>query len=121
MRTNAKIKETFYDISKKSVKLSNKENEHRKYLRRLIRTFNKTLSEEEQIYVISILFEELSFKSTATDPARVNEIYNIKAKYMFQVAVGIGIVILAAGFVFRGNPYLESIITNVIKALKFFT
>lgn len=80
MKVNKQLKQTLVEIADKTIEYSNEVDTQRKYLRRILRTYKKTLSEEEQMYVLKVISEMIHYRTIATDPENVLMMNNIKLR-----------------------------------------
>lgn len=80
MRINSNIKRALIEISEKTISYNNETDEQRKYLRRIIKTFKNTLSDDEQVYVVKVISEMIHYRTLATDPDNMMTLSNIKLR-----------------------------------------
>ena len=120
MLVNKKIKETLDEISSKAIEYTNLPDKERKYLKRLLNIFYKNLTEDDQLFILKLLLEQIYYKNIITDPDNIIQIHNIKLKtitYIFFLVVALMII---GALTFRVNEGLNSILDifeNVIKIL----
>lgn len=109
MRVNKHIKETLLQISKKSIDYANNPDMEYKYLKRMIKQFEK-LSEDEKLYLVKQILEEIRYKNIITDPDNVIALHNIKLRshtYVFILFV-IGGIIMSA--LLRTNSAINNLL-----------
>lgn len=121
MIVNKKIKYTFKEIAAQSIKYMNTPDKEKKYLKRLLDIFKNSLSEEEQLFVFKIIFEQIHYRSIITDPDNIAQIHNIKLKtitYVFLLAV---VIIFLIAVLFKVNDSLNELISMFGNVLKLLT
>lgn len=120
MIINKKIKDVLKEISEQNVKYMNTPDKERKYLVRLLGVFKNTLSEQEQVFILKVILEQMHYRNIITDPDNIVQIHNIKLKtitYVFFLTV---VLILLVASLFKVNESLNGIIQmfgNVLKLL----
>lgn len=113
MNVNPKLKEMFSDISKASTVYHNLPDPDRKILKRLLRTFKNNLKEEEQVYVMKMLFEQIQYKNIITDPDNIIQIHNVKLRSTFIQFIMCVLIMIVIAALFRTNAGLNSVIDAI--------
>ncbi len=120
MIVNPMLKIIFKEIARQSVSYANTPDKERKYMLRLLRIFKEHLTEEEQLFLLKMLFENLSYKNIITDPDNVIQLHNIKLRsYAFIGFIATIIMFIASGL-FRTNDSMANLLTaigNIFKLL----
>lgn len=100
MIVNAQVKAAFDAIALSAQSMSNTKLEHYKYIRRYVKVFVRTLTEEEQVYLMITLMDMLHHKNVLTDPATLNDLNNIKVKnvFLYFILSCCGAILIAALF-----------------------
>jgi len=120
MIINPKLKETFKDIEKQAVKHGNTPGATNKYLRRLLNVYKKHLTEDEQLYVLEYILDNMHYRNIVVDPDNVLQMHNIKLRSVFFIFILIvlGLVVVAA--LFKTNEGINSMLeigSNIIRVL----
>ena len=109
MNVNPKIKLMLAEIAEQSIKYANKKDERKKYQRKLLRLFKQSMSEDEQLYVLNNILEEISYKNIIADPENMLTVGNIKLRSHFMIFVMSIIVLLLASYLFGTNEEIKAI------------
>lgn len=109
MNVNPKIKLMLAEIAEQSIKYANKKDERKKYQRKLLRLFKQSMSEDEQLYVLNNILEEISYKNIIADPENMLTVGNIKLRSHFMIFVMSVIVLLLASYLFGTNDEIKAI------------
>ena len=118
MNVNPKIKLMLAEIAEQSVKYDNTKDERKKYQRKLLRLFKQSMSEDEQLYVLNTILEEISYKNIIADPDNMLTVGNIKLRSHFMIFVMSIIVLLLASYLFGTNEEIKAIGDGLGKLLK---
>lgn len=109
MNVNPKIKLMLAEIAEQSIKYANKKDERKKYQRKLLQLFKQSMSEDEQLYVLNNILEEISYKNIIADPENMLTVGNIKLRSHFMIFVMSIIVLLLASYLFGTNEEIKAI------------
>ena len=109
MNVNPKIKLMLAEIAEQSIKYANKKDERKKYQRKLLRLFKQSMSEDEQLYILNNILEEISYKNIIADPENMLTVGNIKLRSHFMIFVMSIIVLLLASYLFGTNEEIKAI------------
>ena len=109
MNVNPKIKLMLAEIAEQSIKYANTKDERKKYQRKLLRLFKQSMSEDEQLYVLNNILEEISYKNIIADPENMLTVGNIKLRSHFMIFVMSIIVLLLASYLFGTNDEIKAI------------
>ena len=118
MNVNPKIKLMLAEIAEQSVKYANTKDERKKYQRKLLKLFKQSMSEDEQLYVLNTILEEISYKNIIADPDNMLTVGNIKLRTHFMIFVMSIIVLLLASYLFGTNEEIKAIGDGLGKLLK---
>lgn len=118
MNVNPKIKLILAEIAEQSIKYANTKDERKKYQRKLLRLFKQSMSEDEQLYVLNNILEEISYKNIIADPENMLTVGNIKLRSHFMIFVMSVIVLLLASYLFGTNDEMKAIGDELGKLLK---
>lgn len=118
MNVNPKIKLMLAEIAEQSIKYANSKNERKKYQRKLLRLFKESMSEDEQLYVLNNILEEISYKNIIADPENMLTVGNIKLRSHFMIFVMSVIVLLLGSYLFGTNEEIKTIGDSLGKLLK---
>lgn len=118
MNVNPKIKLMLAEIAEQSVKYANTKDERKKYQRKLLKLFKQSMSEDEQLYVLNTILEEISYKNIIADPENMLTVGNIKLRSHFMIFVMSIIVLLLASYLFGTNEEIKAIGDGLGKLLK---
>jgi len=123
MKVNPKIKEVIDEIAKETVIHFNSDKSFKvSKLRKLYRFFKNNLTEEEQLYIIYHILENIHYKNILVDPETLITVSNIKLRYIFFIVVSVIFVMVVFAILFKTNPTLNHILeifSNVISIIKF--
>jgi hypothetical protein len=125
MKVNPRIKEVLDEISKETVVFFNTEFPDKRIakLRKIYRFFRNNLTEEEQLYVINYLLENIHYKNILIDPDTLITASNIKLRYVFSIVVSTIVVMIVFAILFRTNSslnFIVEVLENLLSAIKFF-
>lgn len=109
MNVNPKIKIMLAEIAEQSIKYANTKDERKKYQRKLLKLFKQSMSEDEQLYVLNNILEEISYKNIIADPENMLTVGNIKLRSHFMIFVMSVIVLLLASYLFGTNDEIKAI------------
>lgn len=121
MIINPKIKEMFNEISKESVKHHNTANPYHKYHKRLLKLFKENLTEEEQIYLVNVIFESINYKNIVTDPDNVLTLHTVKLRNITYTFLLIFLTLFITAALFKTNEALNGILDILTNGLKLLS
>ena len=110
MKVNPLISKVIAEISKESVRLANNPTAHYKYIRRILRVYDKTLNEEDRIFVMNQLLEMLHYKNATLDPDNMFTAANIRFRSWSYLTFLIVIVMITTAILFKTNSGLNLIV-----------
>lgn len=119
MIVNKQINNTLREIAKETNKYLNSKDDERNHLKRILAFYKNTLTEDEQILLMKILFEQLNYKNIAVDPETVLAISNVKNRTIFLVFVFIIFGMVAGSYLFNYNNYFINTLKDIVRAIKF--
>ena len=117
MIVNPKLKELFAEIAEQANKYLNQRDDKKKYVRRLVKLYTTKLSEEEQIYVMSQVLDQLSYKSIVVDPDNLIALNNVKHRTYFVIFILTVLGMLTAAALFKTNSAINEIVVMMNKIL----
>lgn len=118
MNVNPKIKLVLAEIAESSVKYANSRDDGRRYNRKLLRLFKERLSEDEQLYIIRVMLDQLSYRTIVTDPDNVITIGNVKLRTQFMIFILSSCFLVLASYLFGSNGDVKFIGDIVVRMLK---
>lgn len=121
MIINPKIKEMFKEISKESIKHHNTPSADRKYHKRLLKLFKENLTEEEQIYLVNVIFESMHYKHIVTDPDNVLTLHTVKLRNITYTFLLIFLTLFIVAALFKTNEALNGILEILTNGLKLLS
>ena len=110
MKVNPLISKVISEISTESVRLANNPTAHYKYVRRILRVYDKTLNEEDRIFVMSQLLEMVHYKNATLDPDNMFTAANIRFRSWSYLTFLIIVVMIIAAILFETNSGLNLIV-----------
>lgn len=110
MKVNPLISKVISEISAESVRLANNPAAHYKYVRRILRVYDKTLNEEDRIFVMSQLLEMVHYKNATLDPDNMFTAANIRFRSWSYLTFLIIVVMIIAAILFETNSGLNLIV-----------
>ena len=110
MKVNPLISKVIAEISKESVRLANNPTAHYKYIRRILRVYDKTLNEEDRIFVMNQLLEMLHYKNATLDPDNMFTAANIRFRSWSYLTFLIVVIMITAAILFKTNSSLNLIV-----------
>lgn len=117
MIVNPRLKELFAEIAEQANKYLNQRDDKKKYVRRLVKLYTTKLSEEEQIYVMSQVLDQLSYRSIVVDPDNLIALNNVKHRTYFVIFILTVLGMLAAAALFKTNSAINEIVVMMNKIL----
>lgn len=121
MRTNPRIKQTLSEIAKESVSLHNDPERQTKHIRRMVKMFDKHLSEEEKIFLVTYLMDMLHYRNLSIDPDNMLTISNIRIRTIFFVFICTVVLMIAAAALFKTNTSVMHLGNMFFKFLLMFS
>ncbi len=119
MKVNHQIRILLNEIDKKTLEYINTPDIERKYIRRLIKFFKTSFTEDEQVYIVKQVIEEIRYKNIITDTDNLLVISNIKNRSIFLVFMLTVISMLIGAILFDTNKYLKALLDNIISVFRF--
>lgn len=110
MKINPDIKKALYAISTESVRLANTPSEQYKHMRRIMKIYDKILTDEERIFLWQTVIEMIHYKSIVTDHDNILMIYNMRFRNMLLIFFLAVLAVLLAGIIFKTNEHLNGIV-----------
>lgn len=110
MKVNPLISKVIAEISKESFRLANNPTAHYKYIRRILRVYDKTLNEEDRIFVMNQLLEMLYYKNATLDPDNMFIAANIRFRSWSYLTFLIVVIMITAAILFKTNSNLNLIV-----------
>lgn len=110
MKVNPLISKVISEISTESVRLANNPTAHYKYVRRILRVYDKTLNEEDRIFVMNQLLEMLHYKNATLDPDNMFTAANIRFRSWSYLTFLIVVVMIIAAILLKTNSGLNLIV-----------
>ena len=117
MNVNPKIKIMLAEIAEQSIKYANSKDERKKYQRKLLKLFKQSMSEDEQLYVLNTILEEISYKNIIADPDNMLTVGNIKLRSQFMIFLMSIIFLLLGSYLFGTNDNIMAIGEGISKIL----
>ena len=119
MIVNKQINEALKSIGEETVKYLNTPDKQRQYLKRMLSLYKNNLTEEEQLFMMKLLLEQLNYKNIIVDPDTILAIGNVKNRTIFVIFVLTVCSMLIASYLFKSNQQFTSLVDMLIKAFKF--
>ena len=119
MKVDPQIKILLNQIDKKTLEYINTPDIERRYIRRLVKFFKNSFTEDEQVYIVKQIIEELRYKNIITDPDNLLVISNIKNRSIFLVFILTVFAMLIGAILFDTNKYLKALLDNIISVFRF--
>ena len=116
MRVDKKLREVFREISNKSLEYMNYPDQERKYIKRLLKRFEK-FTEDERIYIVKVLFEELRYKNIIVDEDNIVNLHNLQLKKYTYILVTSLAAILFIIYFYRSKASFDTIETFLEKII----
>lgn len=110
MKVNPLISKVISEISAESVRLANNPTAHYKYVRRILHVYDKTLNEEDRIFVMNQLLEMLHYKNATLDPDNMFTAANIRFRSWSYLTFLIVVVMIIAAILLKTNSGLNFIV-----------
>ena len=110
MKVNPLISKVISEISAESVRLANNPTAHYKYVRRILRAYDKTLNEEDRIFVMNQLLEMIHYKNATLDPDNMFTAANIRFRSWSYLTFLIIVVMIIAAILLKTNSGLNLIV-----------
>lgn len=121
MIINKKINDTLSEISIKSVEYGNSPESRRLYMKRMLKIFNESLSEEERIFFLSYVLDNLHYKNILIDPETMLTANNIKLRSFFLIFTVICLAEILVLFLFQKEIFFKDGFKVVESLLKFMS
>lgn len=121
MIINKKINDTLAEITLKSIEYGNSKEAKRVYIKRLLTLFNNSLTEEERIYMVSYMIENLHYKNILIDPETMLTANNIKLRTFFLAFSIICLAEILVVFLFQKDIFFKDGFKVLESLLKFMT
>ena len=119
MKVNPQITKTLDEIARQTNTYLNSPDGHRRYLKKLHKLYTTALTEEEQIYTLRLLLEQLSYKNIVTDPDTVLAIGNVKNRTIF-VIFGLTVAgMIVASYLFTKDGRFAQLLDHALKLFGF--
>lgn len=110
MRINKQIRETFNEIAIQSLNYANNPDKDYRYIRRLLKQFDK-FSDDEKIYIVKEILEQIRYRNIITDPDTVLNLSNITLRKHTLIFLLIAALMILASFLFHTNKFVDDIYT----------
>lgn len=121
MLVNPEIKLVLAEIAERSVDLANKPDERKKYLRRLVDFYITKLSDDEQLFIATVLAEQLAYKNIIVDPDNIIAIHNVKLRTYTFIAIIVASLMVIAAALFKTNDSINDIVEVLNKIVTMLT
>lgn len=121
MRVNPKIRDTLKEISTQAIIYTNTTSSDYKHLRRLLRVYDKHLSEEERIFLLKTMLEFVHYRNVMVDPDNLLVLSNIKLRTYVFIFVLVTFGMLIAAVLFKTNSALNGLLEVVGRFIKLFS
>lgn len=109
MKVNPEIRKTLAEISTHAIQHANTPSDDYKHLRRLLRVFEKNLTEEERVFLFKTLLEFIHYRNVMVDPDNLLMLSNIKLRtYVFIFILSVAAMFVAAAL-FKTNSALNGL------------
>lgn len=121
MIINSQIRTTLQEISKKAIDYANTPGGNYAYLRRILKVYDKQLTEEERIFLFTTMLELVHYRSVMVDPDNLLILSNIKLRtYMFIFFLSTIFMIVVAAL-FKTNSSLNGLFEMVSHFIALFS
>lgn len=110
MKVNPLISKVISEISEESFRLANNPSAHYKYIRRILRVYDKNLNEEDRIFVLNQLLEMLHYKNATLDPDNMFIAANIRFRSWSYLTFLIIVVMIITAALFKTNSALNIVV-----------
>lgn len=117
MKVNPEVKRLFAEIAEQSNKYLNERDDKKKYVRRLVKLYTSRLSEEEQIYIMSQMLDQLNYRSIVVDPDNLIALNNVKHRTYFIIFLLTLTSMVVAAALFKTNSAVNEVVVMMNKIL----
>ena len=121
MRVNPQIRNMLKEISTGAVELANTPGKDYMHFRRLLKVYDKHMSEEERIFLLKTVFELIHYRSIMVDPDNLLVLSNIKLRTHVFIFVLTIIAMLVAAALFKTNSVLNGTMEMVTRFITLFS
>lgn len=121
MIINKKINDTLAEITVKSIEYSNNPESKRLYMKRMLKIFNESLSEEERIFIVAYMLDNLHYKNILIDPETMLTANNIKLRSFFLIFTVICLAEILVLFLVQKEIFFKGGFKVVEDLLKFMS
>lgn len=111
MLVNKDLTKFLTALADESIKSSNNEDLNRANLKRALVFFKRRLTEEEQLILLKIVYENLHYKNIVTDPDNVLTLHTIRMKNVTYVFLMIIFILVIAAMLFSTNQSLMNFVS----------
>lgn len=111
MLVNKDLTKFLTTLADESIKSSNNEDLNRASLKRALVFFKRRLTEEEQLILLKIVYENLHYKNIVTDPDNVLTLHTIRMKNVTYVFLMIIFILVIAAILFSTNQSLMNFVS----------
>ncbi len=111
MLVNKDLTKFLTTLADESIKSSNNEDLNRANLKRALVFFKRRLTEEEQLILLKIVYENLHYKNIVTDPDNVLTLHTIRMKNVTYVFLMIIFILVIAAMLFSTNQSLMNFVS----------
>lgn len=122
MRVNPDIKRLLGEISKETIVHTNTtQTVSRRYTLRMLRLFKTQLTEEEQIYVLQYLLQNLHYKNIALDPDTIMLIHNLKLRNVVTYTITMFMLLIVGVAIMFDNSLVSVVIEGISNVFKLLS
>lgn len=111
MLVNKDLTKFLTTLADESIKSSNNEDLNRANLKRALVFFKRRLTEEEQLILLKIVYENLHYKNIVTDPDNVLTLHTIRMKNVTYVFLMIIFILVIAAMLFSTNQSVMNFVS----------
>ena len=111
MLVNKDLSKFLTALADESIKSSNNEDLNRANLKRALVFFKRRLTEEEQLILLKIVYENLHYKNIVTDPDNVLTLHTIRMKNVTYVFLMIIFILVIAAMLFSTNQSVMNFVS----------
>lgn len=111
MLVNKDLTKFLTALADESIKSSNNEDLNRANLKRALVFFKRRLTEEEQLILLKIVYENLHYKNIVTDPDNVLTLHTIRMKNVTYVFLMIIFILVIAAMLFSTNQSVMNFVS----------
>ena len=120
MIVNKELVKFLTTLADESVKAGNRPDAYREDYKRALKFFKNRLSEEEQLVLVKIVYENLHYKNIVTDPDNVLTLHTIRMKNITYVFMMVIFILVLSAILFETNETLNNFVKFLQGGFRLF-